>query len=326
MMTSHTLLAASLLAVTLAAQGDATKSDASTPQQRRSLADGLVRELVESQRMRPPRCDAGLELAAGDGPLALLVRRADGSLEVRALQRGLGDHGEAPAIAQATVPDEVEEGAAAAPAGKDKGKDKGADGRAPKKVELARLELRLAKPGAGKEGEPVRRDLVIGTGLVAERLRGEQLDRAALAGLLAELCAATKDSAAAGQLLVDAHPEVAYQDVLTTAELARAAGFTSVFFGGIASGLRQLSAEDRQVVLDMPADLGWKVQRKLNGVVPIHDGEVLVLVDGPAQWGDIAPIYVLCAKAGVWRISLVGQKDMATRFKVPTNLPIDRGQ
>lgn len=291
------------------AQGDVAQP------KRRSLADGLVRELIESQRLEAPRCEAGQDLAAGDGPLALLVRRANGEFDVRALERGLGEHGEAPDMATPVIEVELEEGAAAAPAPK-----------AGAKVAVAMVKLALAKPGAAVEGEQPRRDLVVGTRQAPEQLRSARVDRTAMAALLAEQFAATKGTAVAGQLLVEARAEVDFQDVLSTVELAHRAGFTDIYFDGGAANVARLSAEGRQAVLDLPQELGWKPERMLHGVVPVHAGEVLVLVDGPATWGDIAPIYMLCARAGIWRISLVGQKDLATRFKLPTNLPVDRGK
>lgn len=310
-MKCHTPLLLCLLTAAACAQGDEARP--AQPAKRRSLADGLVRELIESQRLAPPRCESGLELAAGDGPLALLLRRADGTYAVRALQRGLGEHGEAPEMVQPVLVEEREEDA---PAPK-------ADG---KKVEVATVKLTLAAPRAAAEGEPPLRELVVGTRLVAEHHRGANVDRNAMAKLLAEQFAATKTSAVARQLLVDAGPEVAFADVLLTVELAHRAGFTDVYFDGGAANVTRLSAENREAVLGLPNDLGWKPQRMLNGTIPVHEGELLVLVDGPAQWGDIAPIYMLCARAGIWRISLVGQKDMTTRFKLPTNLPVDRGR
>lgn len=281
---------------------------------RRSLADGLVRELVESQRLRPPRCESGLELGAGDGPLGLLVRLADGTFDLRALQRGFGDHGQAPTMPTTPVEPELAEAAAAAaeaPA-------------APAKIAVARLQLTLSAPQQVAGGEP-RRELLVGTREAPALHRGQHVDRTTMAELLAAQFAATKDTPVGRQLLIAAAPDVDFLEVLTTAELAHAAGFTDVFFDGAAADVRKIAAASRQTILDLPKTLEWQAERSLHGVHPIHDGELLILVDGPARWGDIAPIYMLCARIGVWRISLVGQRGPLQRYKVPTNLPVDRG-
>ena len=278
-----------------------TSSQAPAPAPKRSLADGLVRQRVETDALRLPRCDGGLEMAAGAGPLLLLVRRADGRLEFEKLERGLGEHGAAPAKVELDVPVEQEEGAAA-PA-----KRAGAPQTATLDIRWADDRVELRSPSSPR------------------RVQAAAIERDAVRPLLEELFAATKRETAAGNLLIEARPEVPVQDVLTILEVARDIGFSGVLFGG--SGARRtLSVEQQEQLMAIPEEFGWKVERVAWHPRGICDGEVLLLVDGPARWGDIAPIYMVFARAGIWRISFACQQDAKTRWKLPANLPFDRGR
>lgn len=266
---------------------------------RRSLADGLVRQRIEIDRLRPPRIDAGLEIGAGEGPLVLLVRRADGTLEVTEIERGLGEHGVAPDPDRLDVPVEQEAAAPALPPGHN---------MAPATVQIERSDGRVSVR-AGKDVEPL-----VGEAVAKDRLRP----------LLAELLASRRDSNVAGQLLLEIAPDAAMQDVLAVCEVARAAGFTTLMFSGSRAG--PIREADRELLAALPAKFGWRTARMgPGGAQPICDGELLVLLDGPARWADFVPLYIQCAKVGIWRISFVGQQDAKTRCKLPANLPFDRG-
>lgn len=56
---------------------------------------------------------------------------------------------------------------------------------------------------------------------------------------------------------------------------------------------------------------------------PVADGELLVLLDGAATFGEIAPLRRECALAGLWQIRFLGMRDARTRVKLPSHLPFD---
>ncbi len=312
----RTLVPGLLLALVLAQEPAFAQEPGAAAAPRRSLADGLVRQRIETDGLRPPRCEGGLEMAAGTGPLVLLVRRADGSFEVQAIDRGLGDHGEAPEKGRIDEPleEELEEEVAEAKPEK-RAKDGQPAAASPATALLATV--RLARTDTA---------VTIGTKAQPDRLRGKDLDRAALRTLLAESFLAAKGGKFEGQILIDASASASLQDVLTTVELARAAGFTTVMFDGVAAGGKRLPAEQEDLVRGIPQQFGWKVEHLGPAKrQPVCDGELLLLVDGPATWGEIAPLYMLFARAGIWRISFVAQQDAKTRWKLPANLPFDRG-
>lgn len=265
----------------------------------RSLADGLVRQRIEIDGLRPPHLDVGLEIGAGEGPLVLMVRRPDGKLEFTELDRGPGDHGKAPA------PDRIDqpvEQAAAAPA-------------PPPAHTLAVATVRIER---SDDRVSVR------AGVDAEPLVGESVAKERLQPLLGELLASRRASDVAGQLLLEVAPDATMQDVLTVCEVARAAGFTVLMFSGSRAG--PIDDDVRGLLAALPAKFGWRTERTgPGGAQPMCDGELLVLFDGPARWADFVPLYVECAKIGIWRISFVGQRDAQTRGKLPANLPFDRG-
>src|SRR5688500_3145259 len=75
--------------------GFALAQDSAPAQPKRSLAEGLVRQWVDREKLAPPRLESGLEMGAGDGPMVLMIRRADGTVALDVVERGPGDHGPA---------------------------------------------------------------------------------------------------------------------------------------------------------------------------------------------------------------------------------------
>ena len=82
---------------------------------------------------------------------------------------------------------------------------------------------------------------------------------------------------------------------------------------------KHLDEDDRETIAGLPEKLGWK----RTGMT--CDGELLILLDHQARWGDTADLLMRCAYAGIWQLAFVAQKNRKTRFKIPAHLPTDRG-
>lgn len=288
-----------LFAFTVTAQDPAQPAPAK-PQ--RSQADALVRQVIEREQLAPPRLESGLELGAGKGPLVLLVRHRDGSFALQAVARG-GDEAAAEVQPpQIDLPQEIE----LTPAEEVPEADP--------KAAAGPAKLRFGC----KDGE-----VEIGTDKAPQQLRGKAATRSAIAALLREQTAVKREPKLKGQLQLAIDAEVPMQDVLTTLELARAAGFTVPMFEPRG---RQgtLGEREQQQIAGLAEQFGWKVELKA-GVQPIASGELLILLDGPVAFGDVAPLMVALMRAGIWQFGFVGQQDAKARFKLPTHLPVDRG-
>ncbi len=274
-----------LLSVAVAQQQPATPPT-------RSLAAGLVRQQVEIERAKPPVVEQGREVGAGQGPMVLLLRRADGTLHLHELQRGDGDHGPAAEPRRLDVEPETP---AHAPVAEEPG--------APVRILLRRVDGGVA----------------VGIGDDPAAIAGKQVDRAAVAKLLAQQRALAPK---VQDVLIDAAPAVTMQQLLTVRELVQAAGFRGVLFDG-AAAREPASAADRELLAGLPASFGWHVER--TGPQPVCSGELLLLVDGDVPWGEIAPLYLQCARVGIWEIAFACKRDDKTFLKLPVHLPFDRG-
>jgi hypothetical protein len=255
------------------------------------LAADLVRQRVEAGPLKPPNASHGVELAAGVGPLALLVRRADGKFEVQELQRG-GDT----------------------------------------KVQPAKPKVLEDAPTESVEPSTVRftwHDGVVTVAGVdasaAPWSSGKELDIAALRPKLSTMLAAAKGSKQAGQLLLDPAPEVPMQHLLTLWSTAHELGYRQVMFRSAARDLRVSSAA-HELVTGLATRFSWPVRKAgKDGKMSICDGELLLLLDGPATWADVAPLLMVCAQGGFWRLAFVVRKDAETFVKLPADLMVDNG-
>lgn len=290
MQATHTALALTLLLAPTVAQAP------------RSLADGLVRQAIERERLAPPHCESGLEIGAGKGPLLLLLRRAGGELAIEEIERGSGDHGAAAEKRELQPVVETPEPHKAA-------------GQPQPGAATAPAQLRLGREAAQTllwTREP-------------KQLQAQPVEREKLRQLLPALFAATKGSQYEAQLELAIAPEVPMQDVMLTWELARAAGFDTLLWHPLGRE-KTASARDRELIAGLPAKHGWVVRRRgPGGVQAVCEGEVLIALDGATPFGDVSPLIREFARAGIWQFGFVGQKDRSTRFKLPTNLPFDKG-
>lgn len=281
---------------------------AQTPQSSpRSLADGLVRQAIEREGLTPPPCQSGLEIGAGKGPMVLLIRRAGGELATEAIVRGSGDHGAAAEKRELQPVTEVaEQPKAARPVAKASEPQPHA-ATAPAQLQLGRDEAQT----------------VLATRAQPRLLVG--LDRERLRPLLPPLFAATEGSQYEAKLELAIDADVPMQDVLLCWELARDAGFDTLLLNPL--GREQAaSASDRELIAGLPAKYGWEVQRRgPGGIQPVCQGELLIALDGTTRFGEVSPLIRELARAGIWQFGFVGQKDRTTRFKLPTNLPFDKG-
>ena len=303
-------IAIAVMTVSMPAQ-EPTKS-------KRSMADGLVRQLIEREKLQPPRLESGLEMGQGKGPMVLMIWRTDGSMSLHKLQRGYDDFG--PAAEKQVVPleeevieeevvEEVEAGQKKAGANADGGP--GAAASQPNlSVKLSRKgdTLLIEVPGIGS-------------------IEGAEVDRARLQLALQQQFARIADpKLRRSPFLIEPQSEVLMRDVLTTWEVARTAGF-HVFFGGGNIQGEALNPEMREELASLPVTFDWPV-KKVNvwgTPQPICEGELLILLDGECRWSRFLPLLMKCAKIGIWQIGIVGQKDASTRFKLPTHLPFDKG-
>jgi hypothetical protein len=110
------------------------------------------------------------------------------------------------------------------------------------------------------------------------------------------------------------------QDFLTCWEVARVAGFSAVMFSPQGK-LRASTQEERDLIAGIPTKFGWTVANRRGQRV--CNGELLILLDGPTRFGDVAPLIMRCAHEGIWQIAFVGQRNAKLRFKLPTHLPTD---
>lgn len=267
-----------------------------------TLAVDLVRQRVQADRLQPPTAQQGLELDAGSGPVALLVRRADGGLAVHEVRRD-GDRGPAPQPTSLPPPT-IE--------------PKPGEDAEPPTVSLSWVEQSIV---ASRGGSAKARE---------EWCRGKQLDAAMLRPRLSAMLAAAKATAHAGKLRIDAALDVPTQHVLSLWEVARGLGYHDVMFGAgdpeaakakSANPMPALPAAASELVRGLVARFRWPT-RKLgpDAEQSVADGELMLLLDGPTPWGEVAPLLSECARAGIWRIGLVAQKDAKTFVKLPTNL------
>lgn len=274
--------------------------EAATPP-RRSIADGLVRQLVEIGKLKLPTAEHGLEIGHGEGPLVVVVRRADGSLDVQELDRGPGDHGETPAKNQVDQPEEVEVTEQQGPA--------------------AAAEVKVASLRITRKGE----ELAVGPVGDPRAWSGKAVAREPLLAQLRAEFERTKGSKSAGSLLLEVNGDAFLQELLSCWDLARQVGFTALMLSPSdvdPSG----SKEARAVLRDLPVKYKWKFDRVPGIPQKVTDGELLFAVDGPMRVREIAPWFVECARTGIWRLGFVCQKDAKTRVKLATNLPFDRGR
>ncbi|MEC7582712.1 MAG: hypothetical protein VYE77_00210 [Planctomycetota bacterium] len=314
------LRVAGLFALTLslpAQEGQAPK---------RSMADGQVRQWIEREQLRPPLLQSGVELGQGKGPMVLMIWRPGGSVSLHELQRGHEDFGPA-AKKRVVESEEVEEVEI------EEAEEEGVE-----EIE----EVEVADAGADAEGQQqapdnapnlvarvaMRRD---GDHLVIEvpghpgAIRGAGVDRAALSSALRKrLGRQLLRANHRPELVLEVQPDVSMADLLAAWEVAQVVGCAPTFGGG---QHKPIDPDVQERLLGLPKKFAWPVELfSFPGhEQPVSDGELLVLIDGEATWGQVAPLIVVCAKAGIWQIAFVGQRDAKTRCKLPTHLPFDRG-
>lgn len=295
---------------------------------KRSMADGLVRQLIERKKLQPIRLESGLEMGQGKGPMVLMIWRADGSMSLHKLQRGYDDFGpaakkqgvpleeeaeEEEAVEEEAVEEEVEEEVEAG----QKKAGANADGGPGAAASQPNLSVKLSRKGDTLLIE------VPGVGSI----EGAEVDRARLQLALQQQFARIADpKLRRSPFLIEPQSEVLMRDVLTTWEVARTAGF-HVFFGGGRIQGAALNPEMQEKLASLPVTFDWPVKKVnvLGTPQAICEGELLILLDGECRWSRFLPLLMKCAKIGIWQIGIVGQKDASTRFKLPTHLPFDKG-
>lgn len=262
------------------------------PKPTRSLAAGLLRQQVEIGKLELPRAKDGLEIGKGDGPMVMLVRHRDGTLTAHDLQRGGGEHGPAAKPSQAVQEERPVDGP---------------EVPSPPQLQLTFADGVLTVMDGSK---PLQ--------------QGKALDAGALREPLAAKLAAAKGAPYAGVLELDCRAAVPMQHVLAVWEIARAAGFEHVQFHG--NGPKPLAAADQEMIAGLAQKAEWPVRHAgPHGALSITDGELLLVLDGPALWGDIEPLIYAFAKAGIWQFGFACRKDATTFVKLPTSLPVDKG-
>lgn len=311
-----------------------------------SLADGLVRQVIEREKIHPPRAASGVEMARGQGPIALLLRKRDGSLAVLRLERGFGDHGAKARPPAADIGEEEEileeveeeEEKKVNPRKKPKKRAEGKRGRPvakPKPLATTPPRLTLHRDAEGVRIR-IAPDLPQVKGLekngelrAALRLLEKptpQLNRQAVAAVLRRMRDGTvttlprnagKTWSPREQLILTPSASVLAQDFVTLWEVARATGFKTLMLGTTARP-KQLRETDRDLFRSFPKKLQWKKNRLA------FDGELLFLLDHELTWRDIEPLIIRAAEVGIWQLGFVVQKDKRTRFKLPLHLPMDR--
>lgn len=276
---------------------------------RRSLADGILRQLVEVEGLRLPRFVSGLEPGTGEGPLVLMRLGQEGEPMLQELPRGYGDHGDGSAPVPVTAPVEVEE-----------------VGGAARRVEapgLVRLRvLRVEGEGASAvwhlraDGED--------RGSFGWRATAEgAADLSAFLGALRAQAlgeeSGSGSDAAAPTLELRLPEEQPARRALRLWDAARAAGFGRVLLPGRLGGPGP-DTDMPQRVAGLAEEFGWETKRI--GAQPICRGELLVMLQGEVSWGRVLDLYSCCARAGIWDIGFVGA-DGALRSKLPLPVPFD---
>ena len=286
------------------------------------MADGLVRQLIERKKLQPTRLESGLEMGQGKGPMVLMIWRADGSMSLHKLQRGYGNFGPpakkqiSPLEEEEEVVEEEEEVVEEEVEAGRKQAGRGAAGPDGGPVDAARQSALSVK--LHRSGDTLRIELPGGRSIT-----GAEVDRASLRLVLQQQFARTADAKLRSpRCFIEPQSDVLMRDVLATWEVARTAGF-AVFYGGGKIQNEALKPEMREKLASLPGTFDWPTKRV--GPQPICEGELLILLDGECQWSRFLPLLHECAKAGIWQIAIVGQKDAGTRFKLPTHLPFDMG-
>lgn len=280
-----------------------------TPKTKRSLAEGLVRQCIERDRLTPPHMESGLEMGAGKGDMVLMVRRPDGSLRVEALPRGRGDHGPAAEISDAELglDAEIEEEQVA---GLPKAvKPKAGQLNAVRKATPTKLRIKRFKERVS-----------VTTSAGPNAIEGPKVDRAELEQQLRACFATVKGTTVAAVVIAEVDADASMQDFLTCWEVARSVGFSVVMLTPTGK-VRTSTQDERDLIASIPKKFEWTARNHPGPV--IRDGELLILLDGPTRFGDIAPLMIHCANKGIWQIAFVGQKNAKQRFKLPTHLPTD---
>lgn len=304
------VLAAALVAATAGQAQEPARPAPAAPgpaKPTRTLADGLVRERIESQRLEVPKLVGGEELGRGQGPLVMLVRKRDGSLELVELARGEADTGPSPEPQPLDLPPEQEVGVAGQPK---------AQPPAPRPARPIKVRLRRRTTDDGEQ-------LGVQLEMFPEQTAAK-LDAAQLGERFEQLARQRADTDVAGQLLIEAHPDTMVQDVVDLWQIAAQHGFERPLFGGM--GNRPLPDETQQLLQSLPKRFDWPSEnRGPGGSIKVQGGELLFLLDGPTRWGDFLPLYAHCAQVGIWRLGIVCQQDRAQRSKWSVPLPFDRG-
>lgn len=267
------------------------------PAPKRSLADGLVRQRIEIDRLQPPVVTAGLEVGAGEGPMVLLVRKGNEPLVPHEIERGTGDHGPAAKKTSVGAPLAGREGAAQ-----------------PKDRPGVTDDVLVALERKGAE-------LAVGTEAAPREIVGALADRAKLREWLQRQFETTRGTRFEGRIHLRVHADVLLQDVLTTWEVARSVGFRTLLIEDRPPGA-QATPADRELLKGLAARFDWSVGTML-GVHPVCDAELLFLVDGKTRFGELAGLLRACVEFGYWQIGFVGQQDGKTRWKLPMHIPFD---
>ncbi len=294
------------------------QSPATQDSKRASLADGLVRQQIELQQLTPPRLTTGQEIAEGDGPLVLMILHKDFKAEFLSLKRGYGDFGAAPEPhrpigEQETEVPEAEQPAPGAPAPTPTAPTAAAAAPAP--ADVTKHTLGLAVLHVDQRGD----DLVVSANDRATPLHHTNPTSAEMAKVFADLFAATKGAPSHGQLLLEAKADVPMQAVLSLWSTAREQGFVAVNLSNLGLAPQPLTEVAKQLEA-LPREQEWP--GRPFGPVTLYGGELLILLDGPATWHDIGPVFATCARVGIWQIAFVGT-DGKRRFKLPMHIPTD---
>lgn len=280
--------------VVLLASAGLLAQQPTTPMPKRSLADGLVRHRIETERLAPPQLRGGLELGIGDGPMVLLLRRQDGSLSATELQRGPGSHG---APAELRKLEAIVEKVA----------EPGAQAKKPADPAPATTRIRIERTD----------DKVVATPSIGGAVA--TFDREHLQPALTALFATGKGQPHETQLEIQVGPGSTVQDVLLVWEVAWLAGFRLPLFNDIVPpGPAPAALGD--TIAGLPAQFGWEGRSVADLPMKLYDEEVLVLFDGPTPFREFSMLLRECAARGIWQIGLIGQQDPKVRWKLPTHL------
>ena len=324
------LLVAVALAAPLGAQGKAPLRD----------AEGRFVFLAAVERgIRLPGVIRGDSVAGSVGPRVLLVRTKDGKLELVRIRAG--KKGPAPKPPQIEEGEEiVEEVEVETHNRRDRAKPRPKKkAKKPARAKLGGKKPAAAKPAAKPSAKPElstklpsltlsRRGGQLTIQAAGEKpLQGKVIDRVALAKLFERLRAKTAASVTRNgrtwspreKLELAPRGALSIEDFLQTWGIARSLGFRSLSIRPDPKHARaRLSARDARLLHAVPETYGWKRQRP-----HIWDGEVLVAVDRKTLWSDALPIYLECARVGIWRVAFVAAGKDKQVWKIPTYLPVD---